>query len=256
MIKSSFRFLVILIIDFHSIKNKCRCKFTEQCKTENKEFGEGLICELELMSDISPQITTIYPRISNIKHELKPLTTCPYCGKELIIEDKMESKRRVINVLCVNQKCYGLLSQKCCDFLKQIGHKGISSTTLENMKYKYFSKLYDEKLIKEYHEVGKKEKIIYSAKSVNKNKPKLYFDDIMETMNVKTFLISTSLFTKAKVSSFINSLGLNEMDNLISVLHTEKYKKLVDYLLNKTNFFINDLTKFILSHYCHVKQDK
>ena len=229
-------------------------EFTDNCKANEKDFGEGLICELELMSDISPQITTIYPRISNIKKSFEPLTKCPYCNEDLVIEDKIESKRRVINVMCMNQKCYGLLSQKCCDFLKQIGYKGISSTTLENMKYESFSKLYEAKLIKEYREVGKKEKIIYSVKSVNKNKSKLDFDDIMETMNIRTFLISTSLFTKAKITSFINSLGLNEMDNLITVLHTEKYKKLVDFLLTKTNYFINDLTLFILNHYCKVEQ--
>lgn len=228
-------------------------EYTDKCIQENKQFGNGLICELELMSDISPQITRIFPAISKIKETIKPLVKCPYCNGDLTIENKIVSKQRVINAICDNPKCLGVLSQKCCDFLKQIGYKGISYKTLENMKYKHFADLYNAKLITEYRDVAKKEKIIYSANSVkkqlNKQNSKQNFDDIMKTLTIKNFLISTSLFTKAKVGSFINSMKLNEMDNLIENIGTDKYKEFVDYLRTKTSYFIKDLTTFIISHY-------
>lgn len=227
--------------------------FIDSCKEKNVSFGNGLICEMELMSDISPQITRIFPTVSKIKEVIKPLEICPYCNKKLSTEIKTISKQRVINVSCVNPKCKGVLIQKCCDFLKQIGYKGISSKTLDNINYKHFADLYDAKLVKVYKDVGKKEKIIYSAKTIKKQQNKVDFDDIITTLNIKTFLISTSLFTKAKVSNFIKELELNEMDNFIENINTKKYVKLLDYLINKTDYFISDLVTFIVNHY--VKKD-
>ena len=122
------------------------------------------------------------------------------------------------------------------------------------MKYKHFKDLYDAKLIKVYKEVGKKEKVMYSAKSVHKHKDKPDFDELMNNMTIKNFLISTSLFTKAKAGAFITSLGLNEMDKLLPNINTTKYDKLVDYLKQKTNYFIADLTNFIITQYCEVEQ--
>lgn len=227
--------------------------FIDSCKEKNVSFGNGLICEMELMSDISPQITRIFPTVSKIKEVIKPLEICPYCNKKLSTEIKTISKQRVINVSCVNPKCKGVLIQKCCDFLKQIGYKGISSKTLDNINYKHFADLYDAKLAKVYKDVGKKEKIIYSAKTIKNQQNKVDFDDIITTLNIKTFLISTSLFTKAKVSNFIKELELNEMDNFIENINTKKYVKLLDYLINKTDYFISDLVTFIVNHY--VKKD-
>lgn len=226
-------------------------EFIEECKSKDKAFGKGLVCELELMSDIAPQITRVFPQISHVTEEFIPLVNCPYCGKPLAIEEKKIAKQRVINAICENQKCKGILVGKCCDFLKQIGYKGVSNKTLENMNYKHFSTLYDSKLKKEYKEVGKKEKIIYSAKTVMNQKDKKDFDDIIESITVKNFLISTSLFTKAKVEEFIRSKNANGMDNLIMVLHTDQYKDLLNYLLHETNYFIKDLTIFILRRFCN-----
>lgn len=224
-------------------------EYIDECSKKNVKFGEGLICELELMSDISPQITRIFPQISHISNEIIPLSTCPYCGKELVTETKTVAKQRVINVSCEYQKCKGVLAQKCCDFLKQIGYKGINYKTLENMNYKHFFMLYNEKLAKEYREVGIKEKIIYSAKSVRKNKPKIDFDDLVMNMNMQSFLINTSLFTKGKAPAFLEEMGLNGMDNFVSNINTEKYKELLAYLKYKTNFFIKDLVTFLIEHY-------
>ena len=225
-------------------------EFMEICKNNKTKFGNGLVCEMELMSDISPQITRIFPTVSKIKEDIKPLTICPYCGKDLIKENKIVAKQRVINVSCNNPKCKGVLIQKCCDFLKQIGYKGVSSKTLDNLNYKHFADLYNAKLVKVYKDVAKKDKIIYSAETIKKQKTKIDFDDIIKNINVKTFLISTSLFTKAKVTNFINEMGLNEMDNLVDNIKTDKYNKLVDYLTHKTDYFISDLTKFIINEYC------
>ena len=224
-------------------------EFINLCKQHDKSFGVGLVCELELMSDISPQITKIYPQVSHIDKDITLIDKCPYCGNELTIEDKVVAKQRVITISCYNDNCCGVLAQKCSDFLKQIGYKGISSKTLENIKYTNFQQLYDNKLRTVYKEVGKKSEVIYSSKSVNKLKTKLEFDDIMKTMNIKTFLVSTSLFTKQKASSFIKQMKVNEYDNLIVNINTNKYNDIREYLLNKTNYFITDLTKFIITNY-------
>ena len=216
----------------------------------HKLFGIGLVCELELMSDISPQITKIYPQISHIDKAITLIDTCPYCDEKLTIEDKIVAKQRVININCNNDKCPGVLSQKCADFLKQIGYKGISNKTLENMKYNNFQQLYNDKLISVYKEVGKKTDIIYSSKSVKKLQQKIYFDDIIKSMNIKTFLISTSLFSKQKAAAFIKQMKINDYDNLIENINTNNYNEVRNYLLNETNYFINDLTKFIISQYC------
>ena len=134
-------------------------------------------------------------------------------------------------------------------FHKQIGYKGVSNKIIENLKYKHFAELYEAKLRTEYRDVGKKEKIIHSAKSVKKQTSKQSFDDIIGSLTVQNYLIDTSLFTKAKVGGFITSLGLNAMDNFITNINTDKYKELKEYLLNKTNYFIKDLTNFIITQY-------
>ncbi len=233
--------------------------FIKDCKEHKTLFGKGLVCELELMSDISPQITKIFPTISKVNKEIKLIKKCPYCGETLTYENKTVAKQKIINVLCLNDKCYGVLSQKCRDFLSQIGYKGISTKTLENLKYNSFEQLYKDKLKKEYKDVGKKEKIIYSSKTVNnKLNKKLDFIDILINLNVKQFLISTSLFTKSKVNNFLKELDINETDillyninnhlikNMSDFKYNENYDKLKDYLLNKTNYFIKDLTTFII----------
>lgn len=224
-------------------------EFIDICKKYRKSFGIGLVCELELMSDISPQITKIYPQISHIDKAITLIDTCPYCNGKLAIEDKTTAKQRIINITCNNDKCCGVLSQKCADFLKQIGYKGISNKTLENMEYSNFQQLYNDKLKSVYKEVGKKSDIIYSSKSVSKLATKTYFDDIIKTMNIKTFLISTSLFTKQKAATFIKQMKINEYDNLIDNINKKTYDEVRNYLLNKTNYFINDLVNFIINQY-------
>lgn len=233
--------------------------FINNCNEHKTLFGKGLVCELELMSDISPQITKIFPTISKVKKDIKLIKKCPYCGETLTYENKTVAKQKIINVSCLNDKCYGVLSQKCRDFLSQIGYKGISTKTLENLKYNSFKQLYDEKLKKEYKEVGKKEKIVYSSKTINKRiTKKLDFIDILVNLNVKQFLISTSLFTKTKVNNFLKELNINETDLLLNNInnhfdkdvsdskYNDNYDKLKDYLLNKTNYFIKDLTTFLI----------
>ena len=232
-------------------------EFIEQAQAQHSLFGKNTICELELKSDISPYITKIYPSISKNVKEISLIKKCPYCGNVLYREEKSNGKakeNRIINVFCTNDKCIGINVERCSDFLKQLGYKGISSKTLYNMEYSSFKDLYDTKLDtsnENTNEVGKKDKIIYSSKSMKqrmtkeKNK-KISFDSLIENVTSKNFLIITSLMTKKQANDYIENNDINDDEKLLYTLaNNDKYKK----LLLSSNHFIKDLTKFIITEY-------
>lgn len=229
-------------------------EFIEQANSVNKPFGSNMICELELKSDISPYITKIYPTISKDIKPIKLISKCPYCGSELTKEVKTTKSDKIINIFCNNDKCIGVNVERCADFLKQLGYKGISTKTLYNINYSTFKELYDLKLNslqEDYNEVGKKDKIIYSSKSMKqriskeKNK-KISFDNLITNVTAKNFLIITSLLTKKQANDYIENNNIEDNDKLIDILSSnENYKNL---LLN-SNYFIQDLTEFIIETY-------
>ena len=202
-------------------------EFIDQCKDVNKVFGKGLICNLELKQDISPQITEIYPSASKVEEEIKIIKNCPYCCCKLTKETKQTKKERIINIFCENDECPGVLVQKAKDFFKQIGFKGISEKTLMNSNYKDFEIFYNE---------------IDETK-----KTKLY--NIFVNMTIGTYLISTSLITKQKLEGFLNKYDIESNDNMLLLLTSKKGKKLRNDLYNDYGYFINNLTESIINIY-------
>lgn len=206
-------------------------EFIDQCKDVNTVFGKGLICNLELKQDISPQITEIYPSASKVEEEIKIIKNCPYCCCKLTKETKQTKKERIINIFCENDECPGVLVQKAKDFFKQIGFKGISEKTLSNSNYKDFEIFYNE---------------IDETK-----KTKLY--NIFVNMSIGTYLISTSLVTKQKLEGFLNKYDIENNDNMLLLLTSKKGKKLRNDLYNDYGYFINNLTESIINIYLNNK---
>ena len=206
-------------------------EFIDQCKDVNTVFGKGLICNLELKQDISPQITEIYPSASKVEEEIKIIKNCPYCCCKLTKETKQTKKERIINIFCENDECPGVLVQKAKDFFKQIGFKGISEKTLSNSNYKDFELFYNE---------------IDETK-----KTKLY--NIFVNMSIGTYLISTSLVTKQKLEGFLNKYDIENNDNMLLLLTSKKGKKLRNDLYNDYGYFINNLTESIINIYLNNK---
>lgn len=206
-------------------------EFIDQCKDVNTVFGKGLICNLELKQDISPQITEIYPSASKVEEEIKIIKNCPYCCCKLTKETKQTKKERIINIFCENDECPGVLVQKAKDFFKQIGFKGISEKTLSNSNYKDFEIFYNE---------------IDETK-----KTKLY--NIFVEMSIGTYLISTSLVTKQKLEGFLNKYDIENNDNMLLLLTSKKGKKLRNDLYNDYGYFINNLTESIINIYLNNK---
>lgn len=206
-------------------------EFIDKCKEVNTVFGKGLICNLELKQDISPQITEIYPSASKVEEEIKIIKNCPYCCCKLTKETKQTKKERIINIFCENDECPGVLVQKAKDFFKQIGFKGISEKTLSNSNYKDFEIFYNE---------------IDETK-----KTKLY--NIFVEMTIGTYLISTSLVTKQKLEGFLNKYDIENNDNMLLLLTSKKGKKLRNDLYNDYGYFINNLTESIINIYLNNK---
>lgn len=206
-------------------------EFIDQCKEVNTVFGKGLICNLELKQDISPQITEIYPSASKVEEEIKIIKNCPYCCCKLTKETKQTKKERIINIFCENDECPGVLVQKAKDFFKQIGFKGISEKTLSNSNYKDFEIFYNE---------------IDETK-----KTKLY--NIFVEMSIGTYLISTSLVTKQKIEGFLNKYDIENNENMLLLLTSKKGKKLRNDLYNDYGYFINNLTESIINIYLNNK---
>ena len=200
-------------------------EFIDICKENGKEFGKGLICNLELKQDISPQITQIYPQISTIQERIKLISKCPYCGCKLSKEIKETKKERIINITCDNEECTGVLVQKAKDFFKQIGFKGISEKTLSNSNYKDFEIFYNE--------MNKKDK----------------FDDIIKELSIGSYLVSISLVTKQKLNSYVEKYNIDANDNMINILTSKDGKKLRKQLCNDEGYFIKNLTESLLNIY-------
>jgi len=245
------------IFDVVEINNK---KYTK-AKTSFKQIEEfqktttlhrGTICDLELKSDISPYICKVYDTCETEKINendiFKKLTNCPCCNSLL----KYDRKKDSLTATCTNDICKAVLLEKCADFLKQIGYKGISITTLSNIfsNINYdFDILYNDKLIEKDSDkvVGKKTKTIYSTESMKQRLQKenrTKFDELITNIESDRFLICLSLYTKAQVSKLKYSKEKNT--NMIETL-----KSNTDYreLLTNRGFFVDNLISFIENRY-------
>ena len=224
--------------------------------THIKEFGDnfgcGTICEIELRQDISPYISKIFPEESSTTELINIPTKCPWCGNTL----KYSSTGK--DLLCVYDKCSGMNNERCCDFLKQIGYKGISTKTLENLKIysekdpknisSHFSKLYLEKLrTEEFKESGVavKRSIKYTAKKIPKKETKkIDFDNIIDNITVGDFLVSSSLMTKKKSEEWLTK---NDVSRSLKLLEYVKDKNNLKVLENIGNYFTNDFITWLIN---------
>ena len=234
--------------------------------THIKEFGEnlghGTICEIELRQDISPYISKIFPEESKVTELIKIPSICPWCKSSLVYSSTGK------DLLCVNDKCPGMNNERCCDFLKQIGYKGVSTKTLENLKIylnkdektvsdnktqkvipSRFSLLYSEKLrTEEFKESGVavKRSIKYTAKKTPKtDKKKIDFDNIIDNLTVGDFLVASSLMTKKKSEEWLTK---NEVSRSVKLLDYIKDKNNLNILKNIGNYFTNDFLEWITNN--------
>lgn len=226
-------------------------KYIDECKEKNKEFGKGLVCELELRSDIAPYICNVYPEASKNIEEISIIDKCPYCGKELSVEEKKSKGERIINITCVNDKCKGINIQRCAEFLKSIGYKGISEKTLKNIEFKHFKNLYDSLLAtkEDYHQVGKKDKIIFSENTMKTriaNEKKKSFSELITNRNTKDFLIDTSVCTKTHTDKFIEDYEIKPGETILTTL--KKNENFVNRL-REENYFVRDLVNFLIEEF-------
>ena len=214
-------------------------------------FGVGLICEIELRQNINPYIANVYPDESTISEPIYIPSICPFCGKSL----KWSTSSK--DLVCSNDECQGVNIERVCDFLKQIGYKGVKSKTcyalgLYNGEDDHkFNLLYTTKLHKEIIESGVavRRSIRYKATSANtksKTGDNNDFDNIISNITLGDFLIAISMFTKKKCDDWITS-------NKVS-----RSMKLIEYLKGDItpletasgyNFFINDVINTIKLHW-------
>ena len=202
--------------------------FITQCKENKSLFGNGLMCELELMSNMNPMITSIYPKASKITKEITILDTCPYCKKELTRDEKTTKDKRIIIISCDNNKCPGVLCQQLKDFFKQIGFKGIGEKRIEEKEYKDFKSFYE------------------SFPSSLKNK----FDDIISEISISKFIVSASICTRANIPKLLKKFEEIKGTNLL--IKTLSNKENEDFIkeISKNNYFVKNLIKSLKKIYC------
>ena len=214
-------------------------------------FGVGLICEIELRQNITPYIANVYPDESTISEPIYIPSICPFCGKSL----KWSTSSK--DLVCSNDECQGVNIERVCDFLKQIGYKGVKSKTCyalglyngeDNHK---FNLLYTTKLHKEIIESGVavRRSIRYKATSANtksKTGDNNDFDNIISNITLGDFLIAISMFTKKKCDDWITSNKLSRSMKLIEFLKGDitPLETASGY-----NFFINDVINTIKLHW-------
>lgn len=243
----SFIFDTVMINNKNYTKAKTSFKQIEEFYKVTK-LHRGTICDLELKSDISPYICTVYETDNETDEYLEKITHCPYCNSLLKYEMKKDES---VTVTCVNDLCKGVLVEKCADFIKQIHYSGISSVTIfkifDDSDDYDFEKLYEEKLQSKEHlsVVGRKDKIIYSPKSMKQrmqNATKQSFDNIIINIDSDTFLICLSLYTKAQLTK----INYGEKNTMLYCL-----KNNIEYraLLTDKGYFIDNLINFIEKKY-------
>lgn len=135
---------------------------------------------------------------------------CPWCGSRL------QFTKTGKDLICTNDLCQGINVERCVDFLKQIGCKGISTKTL-------FS-------VSAYNGEGKT-----FANLIEGRLTKTSFVNIMKHITVADFVIDASVMTKKKCEDWLMNNGISRDILMKDFLETDRVNML------KTNFFMTDL---------------
>ena len=216
---------------------------------DKNSFGKGLLCEIELKQDIAPYISQVFHNESNITEIINIPITCPWCN------NKLSWSKTGKDLMCVNDKCKGVNVERLCDFLKQIGIKGIQTKTCQGLNLydndedNQFNILYQLKLKKEIHESGVavRRSIKYVAKKTTpKTKPSNDFNNIIENITVGDFIVSCSLLTKKKCDDWLLSNHINRSTELIEWITKDNN---IDLLNTISNYFVNDLIMWLINEY-------
>lgn len=237
-------------------KKYSKSKTTITHLSEFGDIFVGSICDVELKQDISPYITKVYPMVFTPTSPSKSLPCndgqecgsssdmechlhanerllernavkersescggmiplhipqiCPWCGSQL------EFTKTGKDIICTNDHCQGINVERCVDFLKQIGCKGISTKTL-------FS-------VSAYNGDGKTFVSLIEGKLT-----KTSFVNIMKDISVADFIISSSVMTKKKCEDWLMNNHISRDILMKDFLETDQVNML------KTNFFMTDL---------------
>ena len=135
---------------------------------------------------------------------------CPWCGSQL------QYTKTGKDLICTNDLCQGINVERCVDFLKQIGCKGISTKTL-------FS-------VSAYNGEGRT-----FANLIEGRLAKTSFVNIMKDISVADFVISSSAMTKKKCEDWLENNSISRDMLMKDFLETDRVDEL------KTSFFMTDL---------------
>lgn len=243
----------VVIGDKKYTKAKTTFSKLKEYGIDEDKFGIGLVCEIELKQNINPYIANIMYDEDDISEIINIPTICPYCGNPLSWTDSNK------DLMCTSDTCQGINIERTCDFLKQIGYKGISTKTCwslglydGNDNHK-FDMLYKSKLHKEITESGVavKQSIRYRAtskqnsKSTTKTKHETDFDTIITNISLGDFLLAISMFTKKKCDDWFTANKITRAMKLIDFINNDDNIKLLN-----TNYFINDVIEVIKNNCC------
>lgn len=215
-------------------------------------FGIGLVCEIELKQDIAPYIAQVFPDMSTIDKPIYIPSHCPWCGSVL------QWSKTGKDLLCVNDSCQAVNIERCVDFLKQIGFKGISTKTCQALdlynglitasdasRVNWFDKLYTTKLHSEFHESGvaMKRSIKYKGTTSNTRIKRVNdFDSLLNNLTVGDFIVSCSLMTKKRCDDW---LIVNHISRGANLLEFIKQDNGLLESIETNNCFTRDLLEWL-----------
>ena len=200
------------------------CDFIDECNRCGTVFGKGLVCDMELRSDVIPMVTKVYPDVSHIDEGIELISRCPYCSRKLTIEVSQRKvkgvSQRVVKYICVNEVCQGVLIEKAVAFFGQIKFKGIAARTLENAHYKDFMKFYE---------------------SMNKRKE---FLSIIQVITIKDYIVGVSLATNTNARKILDRFNIDPDTLFVDAVDDEVLRT---YLTKQCGYFVSNLTCSLIS---------
>ena len=201
-------------------------------------LGVGCICDVELKADINPMVVKVYPDVSNIIYRIDIIKHCPYCNSKLI---RKETKEDVV-ISCSNENCKGLLRKQLEKFLKAIGFKGITITTMENENTTTISELYERKikLMKPSAVRAKKSQKMSGKDIAVKEKPNKAneFLTLMRELSIGKMLIALGICTQSTLNKYCEKNMIDK--TLVFSEHFRREGFLKDIFTTKFNKSILD----------------